>query len=286
MGYDMDRRHFLGTGLFGAAAMLSACNGPQQENSATVDSAEYKRPYEELGVQLYTVRTLFGPDFRGTLKQIADIGYKDLEFAGFYDHDPSDVKAYMDELGLVSHSGHVQLADMRSNFEQLLETADLMGQTNLIIPWLAPEERTVDGYKRIAELLNTRGEAAKSAGKRVAYHNHEFEFETIDGQVPYDILLNETEPDLVKMEIDLFWAHLAGVDVIDYFNKSPGRFIACHIKDASAAGEMVSVGSGVIDFERIFSHAELAGLERYIVEHDQPADPIASITASYKHLTA
>jgi sugar phosphate isomerase/epimerase len=247
-------------------------------------SAKPDRAYRELGVQLYTLRSLFESDFRATLKTLADIGFKDLEFAGLYDHKASDVRAYMDELGLVSHSSHVQLADLKDNFDKVMETAHTLGQTNLIVPWIAPELRKPDSYRELADLFNRRGEAAKAAGFVLAYHNHDFEFDEVDGEVGYDILLSRTASELVKMEIDLFWAHKAGIDPHALFRKAPGRFVACHVKDRSEAGEMVPVGDGVIDFQGIFAHAELAGLKHFYVEHDNPIDPVKSITRSFAHL--
>ena len=272
----MDRRQFIGASLLGAAALVSGA--PLWAKPAG------GRAYSELGVQLYTLRALFEQDFRRTLGRIAEIGYKDLEFAGYYAHNPSEVKAFMDANGLSSHSSHVQLNDVRNNFGQVMETASVMGQTNLIIPWLAPELRNPESYRELADLMNARGEQAKAAGFRLAYHNHDFEFENLDGTVPYDLLLERTDPAYVAMEIDLFWVHKVGVDPVSYFRKAPGRFISCHVKDATADGKMVAVGEGVIDFDAIFRHAGLAGLQRFYVEHDNPEDPVASITKSYASL--
>jgi len=277
----MQRRRFLMAAGASCLGPLTACGVEQPDVSA---STKLTRAYSHLGVQLYTLRTLFEPDFRGTLKAVADIGYKDLEFAGLYDHDVHEVKAYMDELELVSNSSHVQLADLTDNFSKVLDTANTLGQTNLIIPWLAPEMRTADKYRELAALLNTRGEEAKAAGFVIAYHNHDFEFDTVDGEVGYDILLGDTDPDLVKMELDFFWTNKAGIDPHTLFKKAPGRFVACHVKDATTSGDMVAVGDGVIDFQGIFAHADLAGLRHFYVEHDNPKDPLKSITRSYSHL--
>lgn len=281
----MNRRQILETGLIGGAAVLAGCGKPAETNTNNTGKTTAISPYtDKLGVQLYTLRTLFETDFRTTLKALADIGYKDIEFAGYFDHTPREIKSLMDDLGLESHSTHVQLADMHDNFDAAVETAQEMGQTNLIIPWLHPDERTIDSYKAIADLLNRRGEAVRDADMRVAYHNHEFEFEIIDDQVPYNILLDETDSKFVSMEIDFFWARKANIDPVALFNRAPGRFIACHIKDMSSTGDMVDVGDGEIDFGEIFKHAETAGLQRFYVEHDQPADPITSVTRSFQHL--
>jgi len=274
----LNRRQFIQRSLAGVAVASLG--------STAWASASKERAYSELGVQLYSVRSLFENDYAGTLKTIAGIGYKDLEFAGYYEHDPATVKALMNDLGLASHSSHVQLADVENNFDKVMEIVSIMGQTNLIIPWLAPERRTLDGYKSLADLINVRGEKAKAAGFTLAYHNHDFEFETVDGVVPYDLLLERTDASVSKMEIDLFWCHKAGIDPVNYFNRAPGRFVSCHVKDRTPSGEMVAVGDGVIDFDSIFKHAEKAGLKRFYVEHDNPEKPIESITRSFKHMTA
>ncbi len=277
---SLGRRDVLRGGLIGSIGLLAACNGagPGQE-------AAKPKPYEgKLGIQLYTFREQFEQDYDGVLTTLAEIGYKDLEFAGYFEHDAAAIKARMDDLGLVSNSTHVQLADMRDNFDAVIERAALMGQSKLILPWLAPEDRILDNYKAIADLLNERAGPAKEAGMTVGYHNHEFEFETVDGEVPYDILLERTEADKVTMELDFFWTHKANVDPLDLFSKAPGRFSACHIKDASAEGEMVNIGDGVIDFPAIMAQADTAGLECFYVENDDTKDAAAFAKASFAYL--
>ncbi len=278
---SLDRRDVLKGGLLGSIGLLAACNGV----APTPETAAKTSPYTgKLGIQLYTFREQFEQDYDGVLTTLAQIGYKDLEFAGYYDHDAAAIKARMDDLGLVSNSTHVQLADMQDNFDAVIERAALMGQTKLIIPWLAPEDRNLDRYKAIADLLNERAGPAKEAGMIVGYHNHEFEFETIDGEVPYDILLERTEADAVTMELDFFWAHKANVDPLELFAKAPGRFSACHIKDASKDGEMVNIGDGVIDFSAILAESETAGLECFYVENDDTKDAEGFAKASFAYL--
>lgn len=279
----INRRRFLEGSLLGSMAMLAACNGAA---SLGADSSSTKPYTDKLGVQLYTFRTLFESDYESVLKALAQIGYNDLEFAGYFEHDPKAVKASMDALGLVSNSAHVQLNDLRDNFDATIERAAMMGQSKLIIPWLAPEDRNLDNYKAIADLLNERASPAKAAGMMVGYHNHEFEFETIDGVVPYDLLLERTDPTAVTMELDFYWTHVAGVDPLELFKKAPGRFSSCHIKDSSDTGEMVNIGDGVIDFAAIMAEAKAAGLECFYVENDNPSDPVAFAKASFAFLNA
>ncbi|MFV1979998.1 MAG: sugar phosphate isomerase/epimerase family protein, partial [Rhodothermia bacterium] len=124
------------------------------------------------------------------------------------------------------------------------------------------------------------------AGIRFAYHNHDFEFADLEGQVPYDLLLERTEPDFVAMEIDLYWIRAVGHEPLPYFEQYPGRFKLCHVKDMDLAGAMTEVGSGIIDFASDFGQASLAGLEHFFVEHDDPTDPLASIATSFEGLKA
>lgn len=281
----MDRRLFIGSSLAGAATLAAGCT-PQAE--VVAETAMTARPYAgQLGVQLYTVRDLFEADFRTTLDALAEIGFKDLEFAGYFDHDPAEIKAHMDALGLVSKSAHVPVDAMRDDFAQVLETAAIMGQTNLVIPWLPEEQRNADSYRAVADLMNERADEAAASDMRVSYHNHEFEFDDLgDGTTGYDILLERTDPTKTFFEIDFFWAAEAGVSPLDLFDRAPGRFTTCHIKDRTASGDMVSVGDGVIDFNSYMEQAEKAGLEAFYVEHDNPEDPLASIARSVAYLTA
>ncbi len=275
----INRRRFLEAGAVGSLGLLAACNG------AAAPVPAKPKPYAgKLGVQLYTFRALFEQDYAAVLKTLAEIGYKDLEFAGYFNHDPAQIKGLMDELGMASNSTHVRLEQMRGDFGAAMETAALMGQTKLILPWLAEEERTMDNYKAIADLMNERGAEAKASGMQVGYHNHEFEFETVEGEVPYDVLLSRTDPDLVTMELDFFWAHKANVDPIALFKQSPGRYTACHIKDADADGNMVNIGEGVIDFSAIFAEAGTGGLECFYVENDDTQTPADFARKSFAFL--
>jgi sugar phosphate isomerase/epimerase len=167
-----------------------------------------------------------------------------------------------------------------------MEAAKILGQDRLYLGWIPEEERTLDGYRALADLLNERGAIAKQQGLKLGYHNHEFEFIDQDGENGYDILLERTDPELVDMEIDFFWAADAGVDPLTLFENAPGRFSSCHIKDRSEKGEMVSVGEGAIDFSAHLAHTEKAGLTRFYVEHDNPEEPLASIAKSYAFLTS
>ena len=283
--HRFNRRGFIGASSALGLGLLAGCNDAQTASKTGGQSATH--PYDGiLGAQLYTVRALFEADPRATLKAVADIGIKDCETAGLFDHAATDIRAMMDEFGLQSRSAHVRLPQLRDGLEKDLETASILGQDRLYLGWIAEEERTLDGYRALADLLNQRGEEAKAQGVSLGYHNHEFEFLEEAGTNGYDILLDRTDPDLVTFEIDFFWTAEAGVDPVALFEKAPGRFTSCHIKDRDKDGNMVPVGDGVIDFAGLLSHAELAGLERFYVEHDNPTDPLASIGRSYSYLTS
>ncbi|HYR98173.1 MAG TPA: sugar phosphate isomerase/epimerase, partial [Gemmatimonadales bacterium] len=168
-----------------------------------------------------------------------------------------------------------------------LDAAPVIGHRYLVLAWIPAEERhTLDDYKRWAERLNRAGTEAKAAGLQFAYHNHDFEFAPLDGKLPYDVLLAETDPKLVQLEVDLYWITKGGQDPLAYFARWPGRFPMVHVKDSAGPPDhrMVAVGAGKIDFKKIFAQSDQAGIKHYFVEHDDPADPFASIRASCEYL--
>lgn len=238
-----------------------------------------------VGVQLYTVRSLMEDNFEGTLQSVADIGYDHVEFAGYYERSPEEVRGLLDELGLQAPSTHVPLNMLRDDLGGVIQMAQAAGHDYVICPWLSEEERgSIDGYRELAQFFNSVGGQMQDAGLQFGYHNHDFEFEPIDGTVPYDVLLDETDPERVTMELDLYWIVEAGYDPLTYFEEHPGRFPLAHVKDRTAEGDMVAVGAGTIDFASIFAQSDQAGLEHYVVEHDNPENPLQSIRTSYDYL--
>ena len=160
-----------------------------------------------------------------------------------------------------------------------------MGHRYLVVAWINPADRTsLDDYRVIAARFNRVAERASEVGLEFGYHNHDFEFEPLDSQIPYEILLEETDPTLVKFEMDLFWITKAGRDPVPYFRDQAGRFPMVHVKDLASDGAMVDVGAGTIDFASIFALSEQAGIRHYFVEHDHPPNPFESIATSYRHL--
>jgi sugar phosphate isomerase/epimerase len=246
---------------------------------------------DRIGVQLYTVRAEMARDFEGTLSRVAGIGFKEVEFAGYFNRAPEQVRSLLTRLGLSSPAGHMPYEGLANDesWGPILDTANRIGHQYAIIAWTPQEVRqTMDDWKRVAARFNWAGQKAKEAGLSFAYHNHDFEFKPLDGQIPFDLLLAETDPTLVRIEMDLYWTTLGGRDPLDYFRRFPGRFPMVHVKDMKRGGEkplMVDVGQGDIDFRTIFARREDAGIRHFFVEHDEPSDPMASITASYDYLS-
>ena len=243
------------------------------------------RRVSNIGLQLYSLRREMGQDFEGTLDRLAELGFKEMEFAGYFDKSPAEVRRILDGFGMTSPAAHIQLSAIRENLEREIETAATIGQKYIVVPSIPADERSIDDYQRHADLLNRAGEACKTVGIQMAYHNHNFEFEEQAGKTGYNTLLNSTEPDLVTMEMDLFWIVDAGEDPIPYFEKHPGRFAMLHVKDRAGDGSMVDVGRGVINFAELFGYADVAGFEHYFIEHDNPDDGITSIAYSYNSLS-
>jgi sugar phosphate isomerase/epimerase len=287
----IDRRGFLGMmAAAGVGLGLGGCASAEGVAAGTAAGvAAGGRRLERIGVQLYTVRDRLRADLADTVRQVAAIGYREVETHDLFGLSPAEFRALLDRNGLVTPAGHVGIAALRGEVEGVLAAAHVLGQRWVVVPWLPEEERTAPGYRRVAADLNRAGEVARGQGMRVAYHNHEWEFDRVEGErTGYDILLSETDPALVDLELDLFWAMQAGQDPVALFERQPGRFPLCHVKDMAGIGgeqRMVEVGEGEIDFARIFAHAELAGLRHFFVEHDNPRNSIESIRTSHANLS-
>ena len=245
-------------------------------------------------------------DFAGTIAKVASTGYKEVEFAGYFDHSPNDVRALLDKNGLVSPSCHVDYATVEKKWPETLAAAKVVGHSYIICPWVDEKQRAEPGgWKRAADLFNKAGEASQKEGIQFGYHNHSFEFqpaETLGGTLPYDFLLAETDPKLVVMEMDLCWISVAGKNPIDYFDKYPGRFPLVHVKDwvkdstqssgykgamgqsVRYNGRMADVGQGSIDWKNLFAHDDKAGIKHYFVENDDPKSAFNDIKISYNYL--
>ena len=243
------------------------------------------RRIESIGLQLYTVRDALRSAFDATLARVAAIGYREVEFAGYFGRTANEVRKSLRQAGLVAPSAHVPLDAIAAGWESVIENARSIGHRYLVVA--SPGAVTnIDSYRRIAERFNHAGEVAAKAGIRFAYHNHEADFSALDGILPYDVLLEMTEPKLVCFEMDFYWITRGGQNPLAYFTRWPGRFALVHAKDAGGAPpyQMEDVGAGIIDWRGIFSHEKQAGIERVFVERDDAPDAFASIAVSYGYL--
>lgn len=282
----MDRRQFIessiGAGLILATGACAETDARDVESGATTTD-----PSREIawGLQLYTVRSLMSEDVDRTLATVGAFGYREVEFAGYFDRAPEQIRTSLESAGLTAPATHLGIEEFRTRLERNIDVAATVGHQYLVLPFLESKDRGgIEVYERIADEMNVWGERCRSAGLRFAYHNHDFELESMNGTVPLEVLIERTEPDLVSYEVDLFWLIHGGGDPLDYFARYPGRFDLCHVKDRTRGGDMVDVGEGVIDFAEIFRHNEEAGLQHFFVEHDNPADPADSVRASVTHL--
>jgi sugar phosphate isomerase/epimerase len=275
---ELTRREFVG-----ALGGLLASSGLPMESAAK--SAADKK-LGRIGLQLYTVRDEMKKDFAGTIARVAQTGYKEVEFAGYFDHSAKSVRDTLRQNGLTSPSAHIGYPVLGKEWDKVIEDALVVGHHYVICPWIDEKLRNPEGFKQVAELFNKAGERAKAAGLQFGYHNHDFEFKRIQGQLIYDWLLEHTDPKLVAMELDIYWIRTGGQDPLTYFRRYPGRFPCLHIKDKDAAGNMVDVGKGVIPWREILGRRGVAGTKHIFVEHDNPKDAFASIRDSYRYLKA
>ncbi len=251
-------------------------------------------PFEHhIGLQLYTVRDLLEKDFEGTIERVAQIGYTNLEFAGYYNRTPEQVRALLDRLKVGSASSHIGANLMRQDAAAQIRAAKTIGQEYITIPsYQFAREGGINAWKQGATEFNRWGALCRDAGIKLAYHNHSAEFAKVDGgPTGYDVLMREVDPALVDFEIDLYWTVFADQDPLALFAKYPGRFAMWHVKDMTASNgtkAMAPVGRGTLDFKTMFAHAREAGLKHFFVEHDTaaayPGGSLASIQASYTTL--
>ena len=233
------------------------------------------------GVQLYSFRDAMLKDAKGTLEQIAAIGIKKIESARsnkghYYGLSPAKMKDTCNALGMKLTSGHVALDD---KFDKTMEEAVAAEQEYLICSSLPSKGQTVDNYKKVAEAFNKAGERCKKLGLKFGYHNHEYEFESENGEILYDVLMDNTQADLVHMELDLGWVIVGGKDPLDYFKKYPGRFPLWHLKDMNMTKkESTEFGKGGLDIPTMMAHTETSGVAHIFIEQEEYAStPIASM---------
>lgn len=276
----MKRREFLQTSALAVAGMsLHGC-------AYRVEGV--------LGLQLYTLRDSIVLDPKGVLQKVASYGYKELETFAYgdgkiYGMPFADLGKYVKDLGMRVVSGHYGLDLVRGDqWEAAIEDAKAIGQQYMVVPYLEERDRaSIDDYKRVCDILNKAGEACNKHGIRLGYHNHAFEFDMMQGQKPFDVMLAELDPGAVGMEMDIYWVVRAGADPFHYFEQYPKRFEQWHVKDMDKTDRdrNADVGTGSIDYAPIFEKARQSGMKYWYVEQESyPGDPINSVGASAEFL--
>jgi sugar phosphate isomerase/epimerase len=265
------RREFLGAlAAAGATALSPVAAAPRSQ--------------KRFGFQLYTARRELARDFPGTLARIAAIGYDEVEFAGYHGNPAAAVRASLRAAGLTAPSAHIGMPEIEGDWARVVANAAAVGHDYLIFAWVPDAHRSADGYKRLAERFNRAGEIALSSGIRFGYHNYTYDFTRAGSGFLYDVLLAETDPRYVTMQLDVYWLVDAGQDARTYLARHRGRYSSLHLKDRTTDGRMVDVGAGAIDWRGVMRAAREAGVRHLFVEHDDPADAFASARASLRHL--
>jgi sugar phosphate isomerase/epimerase len=288
----MQRRQFIQIATAASAAVL-------------LPTFAFASPKRKIGLQLYSLRDVIFKDVEGTLKQVADLGYQELEAFSYNDgkvfgKPVADVAKMVADFGMKMPSGHygtglvgqanrpASVGTLVNGWEKAVADAKVLGQEYMIIAYLQKDERkSLDDYKKVCDLINKNAEICKQYGIQIGYHNHDFEFETIDGQVPYDLMLKTLDPKLVSMELDLYWTTYANHDPIKLFEAHPGRFNQWHVKDMRKDDRKLNadVGTGSIDFKSIFAKADVAGFKHFYIEHDTfPKTSIESVKADAQNI--
>jgi sugar phosphate isomerase/epimerase len=246
-----------------------------------------QRTLDGIGVQLYLLRAEMRQNPEATIARIATLGFSDVEWWGTWERTPAQLRGLLDAHGLTSTAAHIDPAELApEKLPALLERAETMGQNTLIVAWTPPAERTRDGWMRLAQRLNEAGRAGARVGIKTGYHNHDFEFTSEGGRTPWEILVGETDPAFVTLELDCFWAFKAGQDPIAMIERHAGRITHLHLKDSSGAPahEQKDVGAGVIDWRRLLERAVERGVKHAYVEHDSPTDAWGSASAGRAYL--
>lgn len=310
----LTRRKFIQTAALTATGAL-----------LTTNALAHRKLIPRVGIQLFSVPKALEADFPGTLKMLADMGYKEIEFygpytfstqsakdhwnavtpslgfsgSGFFGHTAKEVKSILDRDGLTAPSMHTDLDTLQNAMGPLAEAAHDLGSTYVVLPAIPLEKRkTLDDYRKMADVFNNIGEKAKQAGVRFAYHNHGYGWKPVNGQVPIKLVLDNTDPSLVWLEMDLYWTTAGGADPVELLNHYRTRYRLLHIKDMSKkvrfSGDggdpqqwielfpyMTSAGSGVLDLKSILEIGIAVGVQHFIVEQDMVANPEVALKKSY-----
>ena len=259
---------------------------PSVSEKAFAASLNFKK---EIGIQLWTLKDLIQDDLNASLEAIGKMGYTSIETYGFdgnfFGITPKEFYSICNGFGLKVQSTHTNITDKNAAF--LAEKAAMAGLEYLIMPsMMGRPENTIDDFKRTAHEMNLIGETCRQFNLSFGYHNHEFEFRPLEGTLPYNVLLSETNPDFVGFQLDTYWIVKAGYDPLLYFQKHPGRFSTWHIKDLGNDGESCIIGNGKIDFRALMAQAEKAGLNRIFVEQENFSEgsPLYCVEQSLRYI--
>ena len=288
-----NRKKFLQQSALLAAGILAA-------PSCMLGSKSTPKSAKNIGLQLYTLREIIGQDVPGLIKRISDIGYRDVETygfsstGGFWGLSPTEFKSLLTEHDVVSNSGHYGIDDFirtgnDTELKAIIDAAGVLKQQYVTVPYLGDDLRsTADDFKKTIEALNKAAELCKSAGLKLAYHNHDFELKDMgEGKTGLEIFLENSDPTAIDFELDLYWVVRAGHDPVSLFTTYPGRFTMWHVKDMDKNKPELNteVGAGSIDFKSIFAAADTAGLKHFYVEQENfSKEPYQSITESITHI--
>jgi sugar phosphate isomerase/epimerase len=240
-----------------------------------------------IAIQLYTVRSLAATDMLGTIRKIGKVGYKAVEFAGYGNSNPKEIRPVLDESGIKAVSAHVPVADFESRLDGVIDDLTTLGCEHAVVPWLPPERRTLEEFQTLVPKFNTWAARCKEAGLRFGYHNHDFEFTKTDsGQTIWELLTQETDPSLVNFQVDVGWVEYTSNSAVDAINKLKGRVPLLHMKELSLDKETPDppFGEGAVDWPPVIAASREAGTEWYIAEQDRPNDPIVDATTSLRNL--
>jgi sugar phosphate isomerase/epimerase len=243
-----------------------------------------------LSIQMYTLRDLAGYDMPGTLRSVAEIGYRQVELAGFGSlKSAGEVRKALDDAGLKVSGGHVGIEELESRLNYVMDEQDVLGNKTIIVPWLEERRRRdAAAYEQVADSLSRIGAAIQGRGFALAYHHHDFEFKSFGGRSGFDILFDRADRNLVKAELDVYWARRGGQDPVTLIHKMGSRVLLVHLKDlaAGAEGRFAPVGSGTLDFAGILAAAGKAGVRFGIVEQDDcyGEAPLAAVKRSFEYL--
>ena len=303
----LSRRGFLRTAaataaVVGTSSALAAPALAREEPHGSGGRRRHRVPPGQISIQLFTLRDQLAIDLEGTLAELAEIGYTRVEHAGFVGRTVEEFKAALDAAGLRATSGHVQIPQPfdPAAWSESLADANTLGSKFIVHPFFGIDfgtgevVRETAPWRAFARDLNRAGRMARDAGLKLGYHNHNWEFFRLTddpSRTAYDVLTDTTDPDLVHLQLDLFWAVRGARDPVDLIHQNRGRVLQYHVKDMNQAGSFADPGQGLIDFARIFRHSDEAGVKEYIVERDdagtpprEPADALDTARVGYRFL--